>query len=483
MSHVSRRLLLSSFSVGLVLAVGFALGQSVSGSAARTVVATRPIITAIWASPANITAVGGRVTVRVTARYSTTCIFSGVGLNTLKLPCSSQRAAESINFPPNRLPSPHPWTVYVISKGPGGTSRWSHITVTQDAAASTASTTTTATTTPTTTTTTTTPPAVPTATLIATPMSLPSTGGLAVITFTSTNASSCTLGSAPTLWAGTNPAAVNCNGIYTVTVGSTTTERQWTLTFTATNSTGQTTTATATVNQQAPPAAPITQTPIWSGYVVPSTSIVTHASGSWVVPALNCAATPNAGAAVWVGIGGYGTSGPLLQTGTTSECVNGVQQNHGWFEEVPSDPNFSKTFLNFPVTAGDSIQSAVYQGSTGQWETRLDDLSTGLAGIMVTGGGWGVAPDTATNFPLQGLTTGLSYAGGYTAEWIVEAYTQYNAVVSLANYGTVTFSNLQTSLASWSLTQSEEVALNQNGSIVSTPSPPSNGGFSVSYTG
>ena len=40
--------------------------------------------------------------------------------------------------------------------------------------------------------------------------------------------------------------------------------------------------------------------------------------------------------------------------------------------------------------------------------------------------------------------------GGYTAEWIVEAYTQNDVIVSLANYGSINFSGLTTSLP-WSL--------------------------------
>jgi Peptidase A4 family len=229
----------------------------------------------------------------------------------------------------------------------------------------------------------------------------------------------------------------------------------------------------------------------WSGYVEPSSSLVTNVVGSWTVPTLNCSDTPNAGASTWVGIGGQtwptgGTSGALLQTGITDQCVNGAQQDYGWFELVPSIPNTAKEFRNFSVSPGDAITASVYQGTSGAWETKVDDLTSGLSGIMVTGEGWGVAPDATggQTFPLQGSTTGLSYSGGYTAEWIVEDFVgSTGSVVPLANYGTVTFTNLQTSLTSWSLTSADAWSIAQGGTTLSTPSAPSTAGFSVSYTG
>jgi hypothetical protein len=227
------------------------------------------------------------------------------------------------------------------------------------------------------------------------------------------------------------------------------------------------------------------ESPIWSGYVIPSSSqLFTEVSGDWTVPSLDCSATPNAGVGIWVGIGGWGTSGVLLQTGITNTCVNGVQQDIGWWEEYPSVPNHSQVFSNFPVSPGDSIAASVYQGSTGAWETRVDDLSTGLSGVMVTGEGWGVMVDGSGTFPEQGSTADLSYSGGYTAEWIVEDYTlPSGALVSFADYGTVSFTGITTSLPSWSLTPNEAVEMVQGGVVLSTPSAASGDGFSVSYTG
>lgn len=312
------------------------------------------------------------------------------------------------------------------------------------------------------------------------------------MTYSSSNAATCSLASSLTLWIGSNPATVSCNGTYSVTITSSTAQRQWTFTFTATNSAGQSTTSTRTLTEQAPAPQPVQtpgllQTSNWSGYVLSSSSTFTEVSGQWRVPTLNCSATPNAGAAEWVGIGGFGTSGTLLQTGIATNCVNGVQSNNGWFEEVPSNPDHSYSFTGFPVSAGDSIKASVYQWPDGtRWETCVEDLTTGLSGLMVTGEGWGVSTGgCGSTFREQGSTASLSYSGAYSVEWIVEDYQQGGiggAYAPFANYGSVAFSNLTTSLVGWQLSAAQGIQLAQNGVVLSTPSTLTAAGFSVSFT-
>ncbi len=227
----------------------------------------------------------------------------------------------------------------------------------------------------------------------------------------------------------------------------------------------------------------------WSGYVFESSSILTETSGRWIVPTLNCADTANAESSTWVGIGGFewstgGSSGSLLQTGTDDACVNGVQQDYGWWELVPSTPNNSVQFSNFAISPGDSMEGDVFQDSSGAWVTELKDMTTGLQGTMISGEGWGVAPIGA-KFTNQGSTSGLTYSGGYTAEWIVEDNTnsQSNSYNPFANYGSVAFSNITTDQASWSLAPSDAEEIVQSGVVLSVPSPIVNGGFTVTYTG
>jgi uncharacterized repeat protein (TIGR02543 family) len=233
--------------------------------------------------------------------------------------------------------------------------------------------------------------------------------------------------------------------------------------------------------------------PNWSGYVLPASAIVTYASAQWTVPTLNCADTPNSISFTWVGIGGYGwptggNSGTLLQTGTNDKCVNGAQQDFGWFEKYPSVPNYSQGFANYPVSPGNLMDAYVFQTSNGSWETLINNLTTGLSAIMVTGEGWGVSP-TPTSGPItftyQGTTTGLSYSGGYTAEWIVEdpGNVSSGGLSPFANYGSVTFSKLGTNLVSWSLAATDANEIVQNGATLSVPGAIANNGFTVNYTG
>jgi len=332
------------------------------------------------------------------------------------------------------------------------------------------------------------PPPPPTATLSINTSSLPSTGGSVVLSFSSTNATTCSLSSTPVLWSGANPLAVNCNGTYDASVASDTSQQQWAITFSATNSAGQSATSTQTLTQVAPSSAPatttLTQSQNWSGYVVPSSSsLVTQTSGEFTVPTLDCAATPNADVGIWVGTGGTGNAA-LLQTGVASSCVNGAQQDYGWWEEVPSNPNNAVNFTGFTVSPGDVIEASVFQMNTGAWETSVDDLTTGLTGIMRTGDGWGVSTGGSTgSFTPQGSTVGLSYSGAYTGEWIVEDPESNGSLATFADYGTVSFTNLTTSISSWSLTPGEGYEIVQANTVISTPSSPSNGAFSVTYTG
>jgi uncharacterized repeat protein (TIGR02543 family) len=222
----------------------------------------------------------------------------------------------------------------------------------------------------------------------------------------------------------------------------------------------------------------------WSGYVLPSSTIITQATAEWIVPQLNCVDTPNAQAGTWVGIGGVtwptgGTSGPLFQTGTANNCVNGVQEESAWFELFPYMSTYSLIFPDFPITAGDIILGKVGINTEGRWVAVLENLTTGIQGVYEVGVGWDVST-IATNsliVPLEQYGGSWSFSGGYSAEWIVEPG------ASFANYGSEAFTNLGTSNPSWSLTASNAQEIVQNGVTLSVPGAVSGDGFSVTYTG
>ena len=232
---------------------------------------------------------------------------------------------------------------------------------------------------------------------------------------------------------------------------------------------------------------PFTISSNWSGYVVPSTTPVTAVSGRFTVPTLDCNHTPDAGQSEWVGIGGArGSTGDLLQTGVRSDCVGGAQYDHvGWWEEYPESPEID--FKTMSVSPGDAMQASVAQSPNGSWTTRLDDLTKGVSGLMTTGTRYGTVLDSSPTVWLHDEgSAAVSYSGGYTAEWIVEEFGLSNgSLVPLADFGTIAFTGLTTSLPSWGLTSDEQVGLGDEfGNLYAAPSGPDSSryGFSVSYT-
>ena len=236
----------------------------------------------------------------------------------------------------------------------------------------------------------------------------------------------------------------------------------------------------------------------WSGYVLPSsTTIFTAISAEWTVPSLDCGVTQNSESATWVGTGGTtwssgSSSGTLLQTGIEDNCVGGIQQNSGVFELFPSTPNYAETFSGFPVSAGDTIVAGVALSSSGGWGTTLEDVTTGLEGVFLVGKVWVVLPigGTVTENEIQGVATGTSYSGAFSAEWIVEdpSNVAEGGLFTLADFGSITFTDLKIGFASgtWSLSNSDaDEQTNVNNLPETTTSAIEGSGstssFSVSY--
>ena len=214
-------------------------------------------------------------------------------------------------------------------------------------------------------------------------------------------------------------------------------------------------TASATLSiAVVPPAFPGMLSTSWAGYLWPSSSLVTKVGATWTVPTLDSSATPNAGMSWWIGTGGAGSSsGDLLQTGVSSFCLNGVQHDLGWWEEFPEVEQ--TTFASFPVAPGDVIKAQVYEATTsGVWETLLDDTTTGLAGVMVTGQSWGVGSDASITPTVQGTTSTPAYTDRYSAEWIVEDFLVDSSPataqeVPLADFGSVRFTSMGMARGPW----------------------------------
>jgi len=180
----------------------------------------------------------------------------------------------------------------------------------------------------------------------------------------------------------------------------------------------------------------------WGGYVYTTPSVDALVGGSWSVPRLNCAQTPNANSATWVGVGGA-VAYDLLQTGVEDDCVNGVQLDTGFWELFPEDA--AQVFSRFPLHPGDEITASVLYDGT-HWDTDVTDETTGLTGYSIGGLGWGTAfAATHTLRTWQGPDP-YFFAGGRTAEWIEESPSVGSLRIAtqppLANFGTLQFTRL-----------------------------------------
>lgn len=164
----------------------------------------------------------------------------------------------------------------------------------------------------------------------------------------------------------------------------------------------------------------------WAGYAVRETGTAfRHVSGTWTVPAVDCATSSGESySANWVGLGGYSSSAKALeQLGTESDCARGGTASYSaWFEVVPA----AATTARLTVKAGDVIRaSAAVRGTL--VTLKMTNLTRGR---------------TATK------TVRASAADVTSAEWIVEAPSLCDGATTsdascsqsaLANFGSTGF--------------------------------------------
>jgi hypothetical protein len=307
-----------------------------------------------------------------------------------------------------------------------------------------------------------TPPApiAPITSLSISATTVPSTGGSITLSYSGTNATTCTFSSTPAFWPGDNPVTVNCSDTYTAAVKPSTTQQQWTFTFTATNSAGQSTSSTQTLTELAPPAPPpptlpVHRSPNWSGYVVGGGPF-TVVSGVFNVPNLSVAPTATS-LSEWVGIdGAFNTS--LIQAGVEAryDPSTNLVRHYAWWEILPA----AETIIPMNVSTGDQMSILIGQLSGALWEISITDETTG-----------------------QNFVTYQTYTGpGQSAEWIVEAPESAltGEIQTLGSYTpNVTFTDTRFAGSATSVTEDVMV---QGGATVSTPSAvSSDNSFTVAY--
>jgi hypothetical protein len=165
----------------------------------------------------------------------------------------------------------------------------------------------------------------------------------------------------------------------------------------------------------------------WAGYVAASNLFipqptVTAVSGSWTVPTVKDIGT-SAYSSIWIGIGGqFDTS--LIQVGTEQDYVNGAPSYSAWYEMLP---NNEVPINSMQVSPGDQIQASISltDPNTNTWSISIQDKTSG-----------------------QSFQQNFQYTSGkLSAEWIVERPQVNNALVDLANFGSVTFSSCQATIS------------------------------------
>ena len=180
----------------------------------------------------------------------------------------------------------------------------------------------------------------------------------------------------------------------------------------------------------------------WSG-LVDTGAQFTGVSAQWVVPQVQPSSVSEV-SCTWIGIDGTtGTS--LIQTGTNQNSSSGETSYSAWYEILPAP----QTILG-GVLPGDHMQASVVETSPGIWTITIND--------------------TTSN---QGFSRAFNYSGpGASAEWIEEAQTiaASGQIGTLADYGTVQFTNLQIGVSGANPASPNYVAMEDaGGNIISYP--------------
>jgi hypothetical protein len=166
----------------------------------------------------------------------------------------------------------------------------------------------------------------------------------------------------------------------------------------------------------------------WSGYAVDGSN-ATSVTGSWTQPAsINCSLVPNSWASPWVGIDGDNSS-TVEQTGTDSDCVNGVPYYYAWWEMYPKS---TVLIPSITVNPGDKFTATVSYGSAG-FTMTLVDTTTGKS---------------------FSITQTSKRAKRSSVEWIMEGPSSGN----LTDFGSVSFTSDSGTIGGLSVTPASSSA-------------------------
>ena len=232
------------------------------------------------------------------------------------------------------------------------------------------------------------------------------------------------------------------------------------------------TSTTGTPSAATPPAV---DTPRWAGYTASSSSVIPQVGADWTVPTLTCAPGENSVSAAWIGNSWPNLStDQLVQIGTADDCADGVPYYRAFWEFYPVG---NAQFFSMSVSAGDQITASI-SDSGGTWTAVVTDVTTGMTGVSVIGGNWGVEATGSSTLQIEGSTAGESYAGGKDVVWTAEM-PSYGGQ-PLADYGTVTFTHVEAANGV-TLAGATPMIMVSGGTTLSTVSPPGGDSFTATY--
>jgi hypothetical protein len=192
----------------------------------------------------------------------------------------------------------------------------------------------------------------------------------------------------------------------------------------------------------------------WAGLIATGGQF-TQISADWTVPAVQLSPTEQA-SATWVGVDGVSNSS-LLQTGTFQATADDVAEYFAWYEILPAP-----AVLIGGVEPGDQMAAAISSTSAGIWTVRIEDFTSD-----------------------QEFDSPVSYDGpGTSAEWIEEApATSTGSTLSLANFGSVMFNNVNYAVAAEAaVTATPVFMLGSQQQVIAYPGNVNTAGHSFSVT-
>ncbi len=114
----------------------------------------------------------------------------------------------------------------------------------------------------------------------------------------------------------------------------------------------------------------------WAGYAdTDGTTFYTAVTGSWTVPAVNCANAVATTSSTWVGLDGDGNnSNTVEQIGTDSNCTLFNGSYWAWYQMYPSGPVVINAVpANSPVFPGDHMSASVTASGDGSFTLTITD--------------------------------------------------------------------------------------------------------------